>query len=182
MFETHTHIRICLRMCTANVQNYSCIQINIHAYTDKSLHIHKLASTHLYGMHAYNRYTHSLIHAYRCILNFITGQNEREETTQNTTVTKSAACASYKSNDVTYITATYTHAYTDSSANIPTRKCIQNYSCIQINIHAYTDKSLHTQKLVCTHLYMHFQSACMYVHVGIQNIHTYKASIEIYCS
>jgi hypothetical protein len=27
---------------------------------------------------------------------FITGQNEREETTQNTTVTKSAACASYK--------------------------------------------------------------------------------------
>jgi hypothetical protein len=31
-------------------------------------------------------------------LNFITGQNEREETTQNTTVTKSAACASYKSN------------------------------------------------------------------------------------
>ncbi len=28
--------------------------------------------------------------------NFMTGQNEREETTQNTTVTKSAACASYK--------------------------------------------------------------------------------------
>jgi hypothetical protein len=27
--------------------------------------------------------------------NFITGQNEREETTQNTIVTKSAACASY---------------------------------------------------------------------------------------
>jgi hypothetical protein len=27
---------------------------------------------------------------------FITGQNEREESTQNTTVTKSAACASYK--------------------------------------------------------------------------------------
>ncbi len=26
----------------------------------------------------------------------ITGQNEREESTQNTTVTKSAACASYK--------------------------------------------------------------------------------------
>jgi hypothetical protein len=42
--------------------------------------------------------------------NFITGQNEREETTQNTTVTKSAACASYKSNYVTYITATYTRA------------------------------------------------------------------------
>ncbi len=40
--------------------------------------------------------------------NFITGQNEKEETTQNTTVTKSAACASYKSNYVTYITATYT--------------------------------------------------------------------------
>ncbi len=38
---------------------------------------------------------------------FITGQNEREETTQNTTVTKSAACASYKSNYVTYITATH---------------------------------------------------------------------------
>jgi hypothetical protein len=30
--------------------------------------------------------------------NFVTGQNERDETTQNTTVTKSAACASYKSN------------------------------------------------------------------------------------
>jgi hypothetical protein len=30
---------------------------------------------------------------------------EREETTQNTIVTKSAACASYKSNYVTYITA-----------------------------------------------------------------------------
>jgi hypothetical protein len=30
--------------------------------------------------------------------NFITGQNEREETTQNTTVTKSAACASYTLN------------------------------------------------------------------------------------
>ncbi len=41
---------------------------------------------------------------------FITSQNEREETTQNTTVPKSAACASYKSNYVTYITATYTHA------------------------------------------------------------------------
>jgi hypothetical protein len=39
-----------------------------------------------------------------------TGQNEREETTQNTTVTQSAACASYKSNYVTYITATYTSA------------------------------------------------------------------------
>ncbi len=38
--------------------------------------------------------------------NFITGQKEREETTQNTTVTKSAACASYKSIYVTYITAT----------------------------------------------------------------------------
>jgi hypothetical protein len=41
---------------------------------------------------------------------FITGQNEREETTQDTTVTKSAACASYEINYVTYITATYTRA------------------------------------------------------------------------
>jgi hypothetical protein len=41
---------------------------------------------------------------------FITGQNEREETTQNTTVTQSAACASYKSNYVTHITGTYTRA------------------------------------------------------------------------
>ncbi len=39
-------------------------------------------------------------------MNFITGQNEREETTQNTTVTQSAACASYESNYVTYTTAT----------------------------------------------------------------------------
>ncbi len=39
--------------------------------------------------------------------NFITGQNEREETTQDTIVTKSAACASYEINYVTYITATY---------------------------------------------------------------------------
>jgi hypothetical protein len=29
-----------------------------------------------------------------------TGQNEREETTQNTIVTKSAACASYKSTEL----------------------------------------------------------------------------------
>ncbi len=29
-------------------------------------------------------------------MKFITGQNEREESTQNTTVTKNAACASYK--------------------------------------------------------------------------------------
>ncbi len=36
------------------------------------------------------------IHTYISIWNFITGQNEREESTQNTTVTKSAACASYK--------------------------------------------------------------------------------------
>ncbi len=43
-------------------------------------------------------------------MKFITGQNEREETTQNTTITKRAACASYKSNYVTYITATYTRA------------------------------------------------------------------------
>jgi hypothetical protein len=45
-------------------------------------------------------------------VNFITGQNEREETTpwQDTIVTKSAACASYEINYVTYITATYTRA------------------------------------------------------------------------
>jgi hypothetical protein len=42
--------------------------------------------------------------------NFITGQNEREETTQDTIVTKSAAYASYEINYVTYITATYTRA------------------------------------------------------------------------
>jgi hypothetical protein len=30
------------------------------------------------------------------IMKFITGQNEKEETTQNTTFTQSAACASYK--------------------------------------------------------------------------------------
>jgi hypothetical protein len=50
--------------------------------------------------------------------NFITGQNEREQTTQNTTVTKSAACASYKSNYVTYITATYTRAYVYTHPNM----------------------------------------------------------------
>jgi hypothetical protein len=32
---------------------------------------------------------------------FITGQNEREESTQNTTVTKSAAFASYKIKETT---------------------------------------------------------------------------------
>ncbi len=37
-------------------------------------------------------------------------QNEREETTQDIIVTKSAAYASYKSNYVAYITATYTRA------------------------------------------------------------------------
>ncbi len=42
--------------------------------------------------------------------NFITGQNEREETTQDTIVTKIAAYASYEINYVTYITATYTRA------------------------------------------------------------------------
>ncbi len=38
---------------------------------------------------------------------FIIGQNEREETTQDTIVSKSAACASYKRNYVTYITDIY---------------------------------------------------------------------------
>jgi hypothetical protein len=37
---------------------------------------------------------------------FITGQNEREETTQDTIVTKRAAFASYEINYLTYITAT----------------------------------------------------------------------------
>jgi hypothetical protein len=41
---------------------------------------------------------------------FITGQNEREETTQSTIVTKRAAFASYEINYLTYITATYTLA------------------------------------------------------------------------
>jgi len=41
---------------------------------------------------------------------FITGQNEREETTQDAIVTKSAAFASYEINYLTYITATYTRA------------------------------------------------------------------------
>jgi hypothetical protein len=44
---------------------------------------------------------------------FITGQNEREETTQDTIVTKSAAFASYEINYLTYITATYTRAKND---------------------------------------------------------------------
>ncbi len=33
---------------------------------------------------------------YLSLVEFITGQNEREESTQNTTITKSAAYASYK--------------------------------------------------------------------------------------
>jgi hypothetical protein len=37
---------------------------------------------------------------------FITGQNEREETTQDTIVTKRAVFASYEINYLTYITAT----------------------------------------------------------------------------
>jgi hypothetical protein len=41
---------------------------------------------------------------------FITGQNEREETTQDAIFTKSAAFASYEINYLTYITATYTRA------------------------------------------------------------------------
>jgi hypothetical protein len=36
------------------------------------------------------------------LVEFITGQNEREETTQDTIVTKSAACASYEFNYLTY--------------------------------------------------------------------------------
>jgi hypothetical protein len=44
------------------------------------------------------------------ITKFITGQNEREETTQDAIVTKSAAFASYEINYLTYITATYTRA------------------------------------------------------------------------
>jgi hypothetical protein len=43
-------------------------------------------------------------------IKFITGQNEREETTQDAIVTKSAAFASYEINYLTYITATYTRA------------------------------------------------------------------------
>jgi hypothetical protein len=38
-------------------------------------------------------------------VSFITGQNEREETTQDAIVTKSAAFASYEINYLTYITA-----------------------------------------------------------------------------
>jgi hypothetical protein len=45
-----------------------------------------------------------------CASKFITGQNEREETTQDAIVTKSAAFASYEINYLTYITATYTRA------------------------------------------------------------------------
>ncbi len=49
---------------------------------------------------------------------FITGQNEREETTQDTIVTKRAAFASYEINYLTYITATYTLAVQTSGTNI----------------------------------------------------------------
>jgi hypothetical protein len=50
------------------------------------------------------------VRATGCFVEFITGQNEREETTQDTIVTKSAAFASYEINYLTYITATYTLA------------------------------------------------------------------------
>jgi hypothetical protein len=57
-----------------------------------------------------NLNTKNLVNLLMKFRNFITGQNEREETTQDTIVTKSAACASYEINYVTYITATYTRA------------------------------------------------------------------------
>jgi hypothetical protein len=38
----------------------------------------------------------AILLVHRSVREFITSQNEREESTQNTTVTKSAACASYK--------------------------------------------------------------------------------------
>jgi hypothetical protein len=49
---------------------------------------------------------------------FIPGQNEREETTQGTIVTKSAAFASYEINYLTYITATYTRAKRQSGVGM----------------------------------------------------------------
>ncbi len=59
----------------------------------------------------------------------MSGQNEREETTQNTIVTKSAACASYKSNYVTYIPATYTRAKRQKYPSINMKKC-----CISVTV------------------------------------------------
>ncbi len=42
----------------------------------------------------YVLYTHIMLELWQVGI-LITGQNEREETTQDTTVTRSAACASY---------------------------------------------------------------------------------------
>jgi hypothetical protein len=55
------------------------------------LYIHTYIHTHL---HTNIQRVFGGMHIFR--MRFITGQNEREESTQNTTVTRSAACASYK--------------------------------------------------------------------------------------
>jgi hypothetical protein len=69
----------------------------------KVLRVHAIRSKQLRSIYLLHRHG-----AIRTLL-LITGQNEREETTgtQDAIVTKSAACASYKSNYVTYISATY---------------------------------------------------------------------------
>jgi hypothetical protein len=58
----------------------------------------------------YDRYQKCLTYIKLLQEKFITGQNEREETTQDAIFTKSAAFASYEINYLTYITATYTRA------------------------------------------------------------------------
>jgi hypothetical protein len=63
---------------------------------------------------------------------FSTGQNEREETTQDTIVTKSAACASYEINYVTYITATYTR--TKHAQLVTVRGRLQTALRVQLSI------------------------------------------------
>ncbi len=70
---------------------------------------------------------------------FITGQKEREETTQDIIVTKSAAFASYEINYLTYITATYTRA----------KRRWQHQSCNELNpVASHTPRFLTKEQLV----------------------------------
>ncbi len=70
-------------------QIYSNTQIYVrilHECTDPAPDIHTIVQCS-----QSHRGEHFYVHC-RCEKKFITGQNEREESTQNTTVSKSAAC------------------------------------------------------------------------------------------
>jgi hypothetical protein len=108
------------------------------------------------------------IYVHRHADNFITGQNEREETTQNTTVTKSAACASYKSNYVTYLTRTCVHVCNNElfssggSAHRAMYVCMFVCTCVCMNLYVCEPVCMRVCVYFCVYVCMYRHThACM---------------------